>query len=244
MARRRTIDAPVQTGVHHGLAYALWLPDSTPLGGMIVLHGAGSRKENHFDYGRAARAAGLAAIAFDQRGHGASSGALDEKVLDDVAAIRDLLVARVPSRGEGLPLALRGSSMGGYLALLAAARDGADAVVAICPAGAQHLLRGLRRGQLGFEADASALERFLDEHDVVRAASELDCAMLLLHAEGDESIPVEHSAQLYRAARMPRKRFIALPGGHHRSIQHDPELQGESLRFVLEAFATGRRPRP
>ena len=242
MVRQRTIDAAVERGVHHGLAYALWLPDSTPVGGMIVLHGAGSSKENHFDYGRAARAAGLAAIAFDQRGHGASSGTLDDGVLDDVAAIRDLLVARVPRDGR-MPIALRGSSMGGYLALLAAARDGADAVVAICPAGAQHLVHGLRRAELGFEADVAALEGFLAEHDVVRAVSELDCALLLLHAEGDESIPVEHSAQLYRAARTRRKRFIALPGGHHRSIQHDAELQGESLRFVLEAFAAApRRP--
>ena len=52
-----------------------------------------------------------------------------------------------------------------------------------------------------------------------------------------EQIPVDHSAALYRAARMPRKRLIALPGGHHRSIQHDPEMQGESLRFVEKAFA-------
>jgi hypothetical protein len=27
-----------------------------------------------------------------------------------------------------------------------------------------------------------------------------------------------------------------MPGGHHRSIQHDGELQGESLRFVRRAF--------
>jgi alpha-beta hydrolase superfamily lysophospholipase len=61
--------------------------------------------------------------------------------------------------------------------------------------------------------------------------------MLLLHAEGDEQIPVEHSAQLYRAAGMPHKRLIALAGGHHRSIQHDPEMHSESLRFIQRAFA-------
>jgi alpha-beta hydrolase superfamily lysophospholipase len=64
--------------------------------------------------------------------------------------------------------------------------------------------------------------------------------MLLMHAEGDEQIPVEHSADLYRAAGMSRKRLIALPGGHHRSIQHDPEMQGEALRFVDKAFAARR----
>jgi hypothetical protein len=38
---------------------------------------------------------------------------------------------------------------------------------------------------------------------------------------------------------MERKRLITLPGGHHRSIQHDAELQGEALRFVDKAFAGG-----
>jgi hypothetical protein len=30
-----------------------------------------------------------------------------------------------------------------------------------------------------------------------------------------------------------------VPGGHHRSIQHDPELQAEAMRF-LERFARER----
>jgi hypothetical protein len=28
-----------------------------------------------------------------------------------------------------------------------------------------------------------------------------------------------------------------IPGGHHRSIQHDLELQGEAVRFVERAIA-------
>ena len=225
----RTPDPPARTGRHRGLAYALFEPASEPRGGLVILHGAGSCKESHFDFARAARAAGLAAVAFDQRGHGESEGVLDDRLLEDVAAIAELL--------PGGPLALRGSSMGGYVALLAAGRLDAAAVVAICPAGSDHLLRGLRSGRLEFEADARSLEAFLMEHDLTLAIADLRTPMLLLHAEGDEQIPVEHSAALYRAAGMPRKRLIALPGGHHRSIQHDPELQGEALRFVEKAFA-------
>ena len=69
------------------------------------------------------------------------------------------------------------------------------------------------------------------------AVEDLRTPMLLMHAEGDEQVPVEHSVALHRAARMARKRLIALPGGHHRSIQHDAELQGEALRFIDKAFA-------
>lgn len=156
-----------------------------------------------------------------------------------MAAIRALLTARMGD-GKRPAVALRGSSMGGYVALQAAARDGADAVVAVCPAGAQHLLLGLRRDEFGFDADTPALERFLGDHNLVEAVGRLECALLLMHAEGDEHIPVEHSGELHAAARMRRKRLLTIPGGDHRSVQHDAELQADSLRFVLEAFADRR----
>ena len=120
-------EPPADTGERDGLSYALFLPAEAPAGGVVVLHGAGSQKENHFDFARACRAAGLAAVAFDQRGHGASDGALDGRAIDDVATIAALLP-------DGAPVALRGSSMGGWLALAAGAALDAAAVVAICPA--------------------------------------------------------------------------------------------------------------
>jgi uncharacterized protein len=220
-------DPPAELGERDGLAYALFRPEGEPRGGVVILHGAGSCKESHFDFARSARAAGLVAVAFDQRGHGESGGALDARMLEDVATMAEL----VPR-----PLALRGSSMGGYVALLAAGRLDADAVVAICPAGAEQLLRGLRARSFEFRFDEGSLEGFLLEHDLLAAVEDLRTPMLLLHAEGDEQVPVEHSVALHRAARMERKRLIAVPGGHHRSIQHDAELQGESLRFFEKAF--------
>ena len=57
-----------------------------------------------------------------------------------------------------------------------------------------------------------------------------------MHAEGDELIPDAHSAELHQRARSPHKRLLILPGGHHRSIQHDGELHGESLRFLKRAW--------
>ena len=118
------------------LAHAHDRPDGDPWGGLVILHGAGSRKENHADMARAAAAAGLAAVRFDMRGHGESGGLLDGRAIEDVAAAAALLP-------PGLPVALRGSSMGGYLALVAAPAAGAAAVVAICPAPAPLLARGL-----------------------------------------------------------------------------------------------------
>ncbi|HWF34707.1 MAG TPA: alpha/beta fold hydrolase, partial [Solirubrobacteraceae bacterium] len=144
MPRTRTVTAalPAQIGRRDGLAYCLWLPDSSPRGGVVILHGAGSVKENHHDYARVVLAAGFAAVTFDQRGHGASDGSMDGRAIDDVAQMAALLGSATGDRD--LPIALRGSSMGGYFAIVAAPAARARAVVAICPAPGEGLLRGLR----------------------------------------------------------------------------------------------------
>ena len=222
--------------MHDGLAYSLWLPRTPASGGVVVLHGAGSCKENHHDFARAAIGSGLAAIAFDQRGHGESAGPMDGRAVDDIAHIADLLRERIGS-GPNPPIALRGSSMGGYLALVAAAPARAAAVVAICPASAEGLARGLTEARFEFQADAPAVHAFLAAHDERDAIADLEAPVLFLHAEGDEQVPVEHSRELAALARSPRSRLIAVPGGHHRSVQHDPDLQAVSLRFIARELA-------
>jgi uncharacterized protein len=225
--RYETPAPPAELGEVDGLAYSLWLPEGDPWAGLVILHGAGSTKENHHDFARAARSAGLAAVCFDQRGHGATGGELDARAADDVATVAGLL-------GD-LPLALRGSSMGGYLAIVAASRIGARAVVAICPASADGLARGLTDGRLDFPADVPALEAFLAEHPLDAATEALAEPLLLLHAEGDEQVPVAHSRELARIA--PDAELVVVPGGHHRSVQHDAELQGHALRWLRKVIA-------
>ncbi|MCW3014680.1 MAG: lysophospholipase [Solirubrobacterales bacterium] len=231
---------PTATGTHHGLAWASFAPPAAARGGVLVLHGADSVKENQFDFARAAAAAGMLAVGFDARGHGASPGQLDGGALDDVAAMADF--ARGLLGDPQAPLGLRGSSMGGYFALSCAALVRADAVVAICPAGAEHLRAGLRApDRFAFARDQPVLEALLDRHDVHDAVRDLDCELLLLHARGDLQIPVEHSQELAALAR--RCRYVEVPGGHHRSIQHDGELLGVSVRFLartLRAAAADR----
>jgi uncharacterized protein len=217
------IDPPAEIGVHDGLAYALFLPPETALGGVVIVHGADSAKESHFDFARACRAAGLAAVAYDLRGHGESHGPLDGRVLDDVATVAELLPPG--------PRLLRGSSLGGYVALVAGVRLAAAGVVAICPASGAGLRRGLRHGRFGFPADAPALAAVLDGHDETAAAAALGTRLMLQHAEGDEVVPVMRSRALHAAAE--GSRLIEVPGGHHRSVQHDPELQAAAVRFLL-----------
>jgi alpha-beta hydrolase superfamily lysophospholipase len=231
MSRTRRLPTPAgpaKRGVHGDLAYTLWLPDGEPWGGFVTIHGAGSCKENHHDMARAARAAGLAAVAFDLRGHGETGGRLDSRALDDVAAV----AALVPR-----PLILRGSSLGGYLAIAAAESAGAAAVIAICPASGDGLARGLRSGQLDFPVDLPAAEALLAEHDLGLAVEQSQIPLLLLHAEGDDRVPYQHSVMLHERSAAREKRLILMPGGHHQSIQHDAELQGEALRWARRVLA-------
>jgi pimeloyl-ACP methyl ester carboxylesterase len=220
---------PPELGSVDGLAYARFRVSGSRAqrpGGVVVLHGAGSCKESHFDFGRLCRAAGIEAIAFDQRGHGDSDGELGASAVEDIGRIAALLAPG--------PLALRGSSMGGFMALVAGAQLDAAAVVAICPAGAQQLRRGLGDEEFDFRADAAGLDALLAVADERAAAAALGERLLLLHAEGDERVPVAGSRELHGLA--AGSRLVTVPGGHHRSVQHDGELQGLALRFIERAL--------
>ena len=241
---RHPTPTPPELGSHGGLSYALFLPDGEPDVGVVILHGAGSAKESHFDFARGCRADGMAALAYDARGHGRSEGSFGPTAFEDALAMVTLLRSYAPH------VALRGSSMGGFQAIHAAATvDGAGtggrdvegprvcAVVAICPAPEAGLLRFLRSDQRPeFACDADACRPWLESLDIYEAAGRLgpETALLLMHARGDEQVPYTVSERIHEAAREP-KRLLILPGGHHRSVQHDEELQATSRKFIRDA---------
>ena len=226
------VPAPPELGELDGLAYALFLPDERARAGVVILHGAGSAKESHFDFARSCRADGIAALAYDARGHGRSAGEFGPGAVDDALALVELL------REHAGPVALRGSSMGGFQAIHAGSRDHAlCAVVAICPAPDDLLLRGLRSDEpLRFRCDVPATTDWLESLDIYAAVGDFgpQTSLLLMHARGDEQIPWTVSEDLHAAAHKP-KRLLVLPGGHHRSLQHDLELQAVSRRYILAA---------
>lgn len=232
--------AATERATHDGLAYELWLPESRPpWPGIVVIHGASSRKENHADFARLASGSGWAALAYDQRGHGESTGVMSP------AAVRDAgRMARLLAGIEGADparICVRGSSLGGFVAIHAAAVDRAIAgVIAVCPADERLLLRGIRSGSLEMRADEDALVPWLEEHDLREAVGLVGRKpLVILHADGDERVPAELSTELYEHAAHPRK-LILVPGGHHRSVQHDSELGAVALRWMERALGPRR----
>ncbi len=226
---------PVREDLHSGLSYALWLPDHPrrkPSPGVVVIHGAGSRKENHADFARLAAANGWAALGFDLPGHGASARGFNGSAVEDVIAMVRLLRSR--PEVDDRRVAVRGSSLGGFLAICAASRAPEIAgVIAICPASEDHLAAGVRQRRFGMRVeDPIDLEAWLAAQDVGEAVERIaGRPLILLHAEGDTRVPSEHTEGLYKRAGEPSK-LVVVPGGAHTTVQHDPELQSLALRWL------------
>ncbi|MDY6877867.1 MAG: alpha/beta hydrolase [Chloroflexota bacterium] len=106
------------------LAAALFLPAQTPAPAVIFAHGVFEFKEDFFDYAERLAEAGLAALALDMRGHGASEGNRyscdQEQWAADVVGAMDYLETR-PEVELGR-FGLVGLSSGGTAVLCAAAR--------------------------------------------------------------------------------------------------------------------------
>src|SRR6478735_11691389 len=110
---------PAQEETHGGLAYALWLPDdhrpaqtprpNRPWPGVVIVHGAGSCKENHADFARLATANGWAALAFDLPGHGDSEPPMSGAAVEDVISMTRLIASQ--DGVDANRIALRGSSL-------------------------------------------------------------------------------------------------------------------------------------
>ena len=198
------------------LAALAWdAPPQAPA--VLIVPGFSSRKENHVDFGDALAAAGLGALALDLRGHGDSEGSLDGGVLDDVLAGLTTLA----DRGHTV-LGVRGSSMGGLLALHAAAQDPrVRAVVAICTARPESLAR--------LVDDPWPLA--LRPQPVVENADGV--ARGYWHAMGDDRVPFAWSVELAAVTADPKALRI-VEGGDHGSLQHDPVTVEETTAFLLE----------
>ena len=181
-----------------------------------------------------AQARGQAFVRFDYLGHGQSSGRFEDgtigRWLDDTLAVLDGLT-------EG-PLVLVGSSMGGWLSLLAARarpeRLAGLVLIAAAPDFTERLLLGglspedratlEREGRLErpsqYSPEPSVFTwKLIEEgrrHLLLDRPLALPCPVRLLHGQADPDVPWEYSLQIARHLEAPDVVTTFIKGGDHR----------------------------
>lgn len=224
--------------------------------GLVVCHGFGSSKERHAGFGERAAAAGFTTLIMDLRGHGESDGEVDANLFNDVAAA----FLYLQSRPEVNPMnvGVRGSSMGGWLAIHTSAHLKEIApVVAYCPTNEGQLtilMEEVGMVQRGHPSpmvqgtpprvNVNSVLQLLYRLDITKAVKRISPRhLLLVHCEGDEVVPSHISQRIYDEAREPKTLWL-LPGGDHEFAQHDPQTDARVFEWLRLARPSTARLRP
>ena len=201
---------------------------------MIACHGLHASKDSdkYLMLGEALPAGGLALARFDFRGCGESSGREDETTvasrIEDVEAVLALLDAH--PRIDARRLGLLGSSLGGFVALFVAARrPGTPVVTWNAPASLTELANDdLEEGRnLGIPF---ALEFMRGDYALAPSGV---TRHLIVHADADDVVGLEHGAQLHAQAAEPCELLI-VEGGDHRLT--DPAHRARAVAASREWF--------
>lgn len=220
------------------LAATLYLPDrpqGLPSPGLVVGHGAGSRRTRHDAFCREACTQGFAVLGLDFRGHGDSDGIADGPLEQDILAAVAFL--RGHPAVDGTRLCYRGSSMGGFYGLKAGSEAGFTALALLCPASERVMLDALDEDEDALDTparwDIPRLRAYFEEQDSMVLATLVRCPVLLVHARADSVVPFGHSLAL--AARLGSDAtLLALAHGTHTSAQHDPAIHRLTVRWLVD----------
>ena len=208
---------------------------------VVACHGLGASKDSdkYLLLGAELPAAGLALARFDFRGCGESSGDEEDTTIatrvEDLEAVMKFLAFHRRLDGR---FGLLGSSLGVYVALhVAAARgDGLPVVTWNAPSNLGELMDTPSADAKGF---GIAFYEELATHRYDNAPTGVG-SHLVIQAEADDVVPVEHGATLHARAKDPCD-LVIIPGADHRLSDsgHRQAAVAASLewfgRFLKEA---------
>ena len=198
------------------------------------------------------RKRGQAFVRFDYRGHGASDGRFEDGTITDWLTDVLLVVDRVAEK----PVLAVGSSMGGWLALLAALNRPKQIRGLVGIASSPDFTKSIYEERLndeqrdlmdrqGYiispseyrEEPIKITKKLLDsgsQHLLLnRDSLDLDIPVCLVHGRMDADVPWQKSRQLYEKIGDNRCELILVPDGEHRlSRPEDLELLDECIQKV------------
>lgn len=238
-----------QTGIYfesdgHRLLGTLFVPRGEgPNPTAMLLHGLPGIEKN-YDLAHVLRNRGWNSLIFHYRGCWGSQGDYTFATIpDDVRAALDYLTNGTHSEVDPAQIVLIGHSLGGWAAVLAAARDPRVRAAAVYGAVASP-----RRFQFTVaEADAeftpwlqgvtseelvAQWEALSDAHDPLeQVADVVPRPLLILHGEEDTVVPVSHAEALYKRAHEP-KELVREPHAGHAWTWHRQNLRRRLLEWL------------
>jgi dipeptidyl aminopeptidase/acylaminoacyl peptidase len=212
--QQEAVSIPSSSGMLSGVIH---YPRSESRGCVITSHGLLSNKDSDKFIALGDRCAeeGFTVLRFDFGGCGESEGTLTGTTVtarkEDLFAAIDFLECRLS--GSTQPIGLLGSSMGGFVSLLVAScRKEIQAVAAwATPFSFEEL-----RETITLNSEGVIKEGFFNDARLYAAAAFVPRVnnLLIIHGEGDETVPLQHAHRIYAQAREPRHLEI-IPGADH-----------------------------
>lgn len=193
---------------------------------------------------------GIATLRFDFSGRGESEGALYDMTYSRQVEDLDAAIGCLVSRGWDR-FGVYGSSMGGAVALLTAARDERIIAVATLAAVAHPAALEERYPQaIGQWTTQGFLELsggkigigFLEDartHDVVSAVSVLRAPILVVHGEEDEVVPVADAHDIATSARCAALELVAGADHQFSDLAHRRTAMRQIAAFLAQHVRHG-----
>ncbi len=196
----------------YGLAGVFHSPNEKASSCVITCHGLFSTKDSGKYVDTAGRLCGegLAVLRFDFRGCGESWGLFEDTSLTGRMEDLESALDFVQEKGY-LNIGLMGSSLGGTVSILTAAKD--ERVRALVTWAAPCSLGELFRE--GIIEGLEDLRRDAGKYDVITAVRDIYCPFLIVHGSLDELVSISDANTLYKNANEP-KDITVINGSDHR----------------------------
>jgi alpha-beta hydrolase superfamily lysophospholipase len=200
-------------------------PDARRL--VVIGHGVTGHKDRpfHIALGEGLALAGIPALRLTWPGNGNSEGKFADSTISkevaDLGAVIDALTA------QGYEITYAGHSMGAAVGVLRASVDPrirrliSLAGMVHMRAFAEHNFGKLTPGRdLMWDKPGCILSQaYMDDlrrlDTTVTRAAQITVAWLLVHGTADETVPIQHSRDIFAAARPATTELVEIPGANH-----------------------------
>lgn len=229
--------------------YSWWIPSSPDAPTLILLHGWGRNLARVMPYIEKFHPLGYNLLAFDARNHGSSSAIKHPTVgtfSEDILAVVDFLANTGLTSSDSI--GILGLSIGGGAAINAAGWD--DRIKSVVTIGAlshpvavmnyefhkRHIPNIIAKAILGYMRLRFRLD--FDKIAPLKNITQADAAILLIHGDEDETVPLTQGQALEEAGDPTRTHLWVMPGKGHSNCHDHPDFWEKVDEFLKETLFT------